>query len=74
MHCSSINLSICARDYVLEIIITSTALASFELDSLFSDYISTQIAKVETEATITVSLAVDALPSHFTDLTILQTE
>ena len=73
MHCSSINLSICARDYVLEII-TSTALASFELDSLFSDYISTQIAEVETEATITVSLAVDALPSHFTDLTILQTE
>jgi len=52
---------------------TSTALASFKLDTLFSDYVSTQIAEgTDKGNNHPGSLAVDTLPSHFTDLTVLQ--
>jgi len=51
---------------------TPTALVSFELHGLFFDYISTQMAEGRDGNKLSVSSAVDALPSHFTDLTVLQ--
>ena len=46
--------------------------AHVTMHSLFSDYISTQMAEGRDGNNHPVSSAVDALPSHFTDLTILQ--
>jgi len=49
---------------------TSTALALFELYDLFFNYVSTQMAEGRDEDNnYPVSSSVDALSSHFTDLT-----
>ena len=54
---------------------TSIALVSFKLHGLFSNYISTQMAEgicKDEGKNHLVSLAADTLPSHFTNLTVLQ--
>ena len=54
-------------------ILTSKAPVSFKLDGLFSDYVLCRWLKGETKATITISSAVDTVPSHsVTNLTIVQ--
>jgi len=63
----------CTCDYAqnnyMFYILTSTALALFVLHSLFSDYVSMQMAEGRDEGNNhPVSLDVDALPSHFTNL------
>jgi len=51
----------------------STALALFELHSLFFDYDSMHMAEGRDEGNNhPVSSAIDTLPSHFTYLTVLQ--
>ena len=63
----------CTCDYALNncmfYILTSTALALFELHSLFSDCVSMQTAEGRYKGNNhSVSSDIDTLPSHFTDL------
>jgi len=52
---------------------TPTALALYRLHGLLSDYISSQMAEGRDEGNnCSISSDVDALPSHFTNLTVLQ--
>ena len=67
--------TIVTHDYAPEIFVcpTSTALALFKLDSLFSDYVSTQMAEGRDEGNNHPrSLAVVTLSSHVTGLIVLQ--